>query len=128
MSMGGIANGDIYPMRFVKEDTTDGLYLQAGAGDRIRGIAFKDTRRIQLLDTSGKLAAATEPFSFYTPGERCWLELSGTVTPGARIKSASDGTGVVTTTDKDQYGAIADANGVSGELIPVFVMIGEVSV
>lgn len=124
MSRSGQAAGDIYPCRFVKDGSADGTYLQAGAGDRTRGISFKDTRRSQYVDTSGKLAASGEPFSFYhQPGERCWLELGGTVALGDRIKSDTDGKGVTAGTDKNQYGAIADAAGVSGELIPVFVTV-----
>lgn len=124
MSRSGKAGGDIYPMRFVKDDTTEGQYLQAGTGDRTRGISFKDTRRSQYVDSSGKLAISGEPFSFYhMPGERCYLELGGTVSLGQRLKSDTDGKGVAATSDKDQYGAIADAAGVSGDLIPVFVTV-----
>jgi hypothetical protein len=122
MSQSGIAGGDVYPRRFCKRDTTDGQYLAAGAGDKTAGITFKDTRRSTYIDTSGKIAASGEPFSFYTPGERCMLDIAGTVTPGARIKSDSNGKGVATTTDKDTYGAIAEANGVSGQTIPVRVV------
>jgi hypothetical protein len=128
-----LANGDIYPSRFVKIDTSVTLgsepkVIQAGAGDRIVGISMLGTRRAEYIDASGKAAAAGEPLQCYDYPDECRLELGGTVTAGARIKSDANGKGVVTTTDKDQYGAYALESGVAGELIRVKILIGEVSV
>src|SRR4051794_2591226 len=113
MGMGGwsqVANGNIYPCRFVKDDTADGMVVQAGAGDRVRGISGSGTRSAPYpgLD-SAYHAVAGDNCLLYGPGTRdVPLELGGTVTKGGRIKSDADGKGVASTTDKDQYGAIAE--------------------
>jgi hypothetical protein len=126
MSMGAIAGGTVYPARFVKEDgVNDGVFLQCGSGDQPRGVSFRDTRRSPYVDSSGELALINEPFSLYTPGERCWLLVSATVVPGNKLKPDTNGEGVPVTTDGDYYGAIADANGVAGQLIPVFLVVAQ---
>jgi len=47
------------------------------------------------------------------------LMVNGTVTQGDSLKSDSTGMGVSTTTAGDWIGAIAMANGVAGQAIPV---------
>jgi hypothetical protein len=128
MPQGFIANGDIPPMRFVKYDTVDGRVLQCGAGDRPIGVSQKSTRRAEYVAADGLAAKAGEPILVFDLGEECALELGGTVTPQARLKSDASGKGVATTTDKDQYGALALMNGVAGEIINVKVDYGEASV
>lgn len=121
------ANGDIYPARFVKLTTTDGRVVQCGAGDRGIGVSQMSTRRSDYVDSSGKAAASGEPIQVYDLGEECLLEIAGTVAQGDRLKSDANGKGVVTTTDRDQYVAVALVSGVSGEQIKVKVQPGEVS-
>lgn len=128
MPQSRIANGDIYPCRFVKLTTTDGRAVQCGAGDRGIGISQKDTRRSEYIDSSGKAAASGEPLMIYDLGEECALEIAGTVAQGDRLKADTDGKGVVASTDKDQYIAVALTQGVSGEIIIAKVQPGEVSV
>jgi hypothetical protein len=126
MLQSGIANGDIYPMRFVKLDsTTDGRLLQCGAGDRPIGISQKSTRRSEYIDTSGKAALAGEPVQYYDVNEICALQLGGTVARGDRLKSDANGKGITAATDGDAFGAIAEAAGVLDQFIPVQVSLGE---
>lgn len=125
MSRSGRASGDIRPSRFVKNGADAGLFLECDAGDRPIGISFKDTRRSDYVDDDGKLAESGEPFSFYTETELCWLEIVATVANGDRLKSDADGKGTPVTADADFYGAVAQADGVAGELIPVLVNIGQ---
>jgi hypothetical protein len=130
MSRSAIAGGDVYPSRIVYDDSTAGQMIQATAAtQRLRGVAFKDTRRSPYVDSSGKIAASGEPFSFYdTPGERCWIEIAGTVSKGDKITTNGSGQGITTTTDKNQCVAIADQAGVSGDVIQCTLYLGELSV
>lgn len=117
-----VANGTIRPSRFVKLDTTaDGKVLEADAGDQIYGISQPGTRNTPYSDLDDGNAAKTgETLKIFGPPEKgVLLELGGTVTRGQLLKSDADGKGVNAGTDKDQYGAVAEASGVSGELIPV---------
>ena len=118
-----LANGTINPSRFVKLDTTtQGRVLQCGAGDKCLGISQLGTRRSPEVDSSGNAAQTGEPLGVHDEfGELCGLTLGGTVTVGDRLKSDANGKGVTTTTDQDEYGAIAKMNGVSGDVITVEV-------
>lgn len=129
MPQSAIAAGDIYPTRFVKLDPSNtGKVLQCGAGDRPIGISQQGTRRSPYVDSSGKAAAAGEPIQYYDLTEECDLEIAGTVAPMDRIKSDANGKGVKTTTNTDQYGAVAIHEGTSGKRVRVKVVYGEVSV
>jgi hypothetical protein len=117
------SNGSIAPCRFVKQDTSyDNRVAQAGAGEKVFGVSQQGTRRTPYgaLD-DGYAAIAGEDISVYGAHEVCMLELGGTVTRGDRLKADSDGKGVATSTDHDEYGAVARVSGVSGQLIPVEV-------
>ena len=129
------AGGSITPSSIVKM-SADNTVVLSGAGDRSIGISAPWTRRVPGESTSplsglddGYTAVSGENVTVYTDGDKeVVLQLGGTVTAGQRIKSDGSGFGVASTTDKDQFVAVAKAGGVSGELIPVDVMIGEVSV
>jgi len=117
------ANGNIAPCRFVKLDTTaDGRVLQCGAGDKIQGISQAGTRRTpySTLD-DGYAAIAGEDLEVFGTAEQPLLELGGTVTRGDRLKADANGAGVTSSTDKDEWGAIALQSGVSGQLVRVEV-------
>lgn len=124
-SAGGIAEGTIRPMRFVKIGSDDGDVLECDAGDRPIGISFKGTRRSDYVSDDGAAANAGEPISYYTVSARCFLTIAGTVTAGTRLKSDNDGKGVAVSADADFWGAIAERDGVAGEHIPVTVFIGQ---
>jgi hypothetical protein len=125
-----IADGDILPCRFVTlvGASADGRVLAAGAGVRPYGISQKSTRRSPYIDSVGNAAQAGEPIKVYDrPGERCPLELGGTVTRGDFLKASTAGVGIVIASDQDEYGAVALESGVSGEIIAVERAIGQMS-
>jgi hypothetical protein len=124
-SAGGIAEGNIFPCRIVKLGATRGGIAQAVATDRPIGISFKDTRRSQYVDTTGYLATANEPVSYYTDGARCMLELAATVAVGNRLVASSDGRGNPTTSTASPIVGIAEDAGAAGDIIPVRIQIGD---
>src|SRR5262245_35890162 len=120
-----VANGNIPPSRFVKLDTTaEGRVLLCGAGERVYGVSQPGTRNAPYSSLDDGFAAiAGENLQIYGPGDKdIPLELGGTVTIGARLKSDVSGRAVATTTNLDEYGAIAMASGTSNQLIPVQVV------
>jgi len=126
-----VANGNINPSRFVYLDATaDGKVLEASAvTHKLYGISQPGTRNApySTLD-DGYAAIAGENVQIYGLGDKdVLLELGGTVARGDRLTAATGGKGIKTVTDRDEYGAIAMASGVSGELIPVQVVGGQVS-
>lgn len=126
-SYSAVASGNIAPCRFVKYSTTAGQVTQCGAGEAAVGISQEQIRNAPYgsLD-DGYAAIANERLRVYgEPEQDVMLELGGTVTRGAFLKSDADGKGVATTTDQDKYGAIAREAGVSGDLVRVQVKIGE---
>lgn len=122
MGQSRVATGNVSPCRFIKLATTaDGQATQCGAGDQIFGISGPSTRQAPYpgLD-DGYHAIAGENIAVREYPERdVLLELSGTVSPGDRLKADTNGTGIVTTSANDEIGAIAKAAGVSGDRIPV---------
>jgi hypothetical protein len=125
-----VANGNVSPARFVYLDSSaDGKVLQASAAtQKLFGISQAGTRRAPYsgLD-DGYAAIAGENLQVYGLGEQCMLELAGTVAPGDRLTATSGGKGIKTTTNLDEYGAIAQAAGSSGQLVPVLVQGGQIS-
>lgn len=130
MGQSFMANGDIYPCRFVELVTTAGLtgrVTQCGAGEKVYGISQMGLRRDPYIETSGRAAISGELIGVFDDGEECALELGGTVTQFDRLKADANGKGVVTVTDRDEYGAIALVSGVSGDQIKVKVQRGQIS-
>jgi hypothetical protein len=118
-----IANGNIRPSRFVKLDTTaDGKVLECDAGEGVIGVSHESTRRTPYSSLDdGYAAIAGEQIEVYAHTSECLLELGGTVTRGDRLKADADGKGVSSSTDLDNWGAIALQSGVSGNLVKVKV-------
>src|SRR5262252_3811973 len=126
------AGGDIYPMRFVTIDLTipnSFRVVQATAGtgshgDPPYGISQEGQRRIDYVaGTDSRAAALGEDLNIHgAPAKDVLLMVNGTVTQGDHLKSDSTGMGVSTTTAGDWIGAIAMANGVAGQAIPVQVV------
>lgn len=126
-----VATGDISPSRAVKIDTAgDGLIAQSGAGERSIGISCPWTRRTPALGMDdGYAAISGENLAYYCDGDKdVRAEYGGTVAAGDRLKATTGGKLIATTTDKDQYIAVAKVAGVDGEIGIVDVTIGEVSV
>lgn len=121
-----IANGNIAPSRFLKQDTTvDNKCLQAGAGNKLIGVSQRGTRNTPYSTLEdGFCAIAGEDLQIYGPEETCLLELGGTVAAGDRLKADANGKGV-TAASGDEYGAIAGQAGTSGKLIEVVVELGK---
>jgi hypothetical protein len=120
-----IASGNISPARFVKLSTTAlGQVTQCGAGDQIYGISQPGTHNVPYLGLDdGWAAQANEPLNIFGLGSKdVLLTLGGSVTKGDRLKSDANGQGVTTTSANDEVGAIAQANGVSGDMIPVQIV------
>lgn len=121
-----VANGNIAPSRFAKQDTTaDNKCLQADAGAKIIAVTQRGTRNppYSSLD-DGFAAIAGESLQLYGPGETCVLELGGTVAAGDRLKADANGKGV-TAGSGDEYGFRAGQAGTSGKLIEGVVEIGK---
>lgn len=119
------ATADIRPSRFVKRATTAGYVTECDAGDPCHGISQPATRNVPFSSLDdGDAAHADETLLVYTfPDKGVLLELgSGGATVGARLKADADGKGVITTTNLDEYGAIAEGSGNEGDLIPVTVV------
>lgn len=123
-----IANGTIYPCRFAYLVTTlPGRVTQATSGQQVYGITQFGIRRTPYIETLGRAALVNESIGVFDDGSECKLELGGTVSTGDRLKSDSNGKGVATTTNLDEYGAIAMEGGVSGDQIMVKVQRGQIS-
>jgi hypothetical protein len=128
MSMSFLANGNIYPSRFVKNDTstTGGYIIMAGSGDRTIGVSQPGVRQppISGLDDGYAGVQNVNQVEVATEKDETWLELGGTVTYGDYLKASTNGVGVTAGSDTDQYGAQALQSGKSGDLIRVLVIIG----
>jgi hypothetical protein len=122
-----VANGNIKPYRFVTQvGAPVGQVLQCGAGGKCYGISGEGNRRVSGdigLD-DGFAAVAGENVNIYGPPHKdVLLVMNGTCSIGDRIKSDTDGGGLTTVTNLDEYGAIADeAATVVGQLIRVQVV------
>jgi len=81
---------------------------RAGAGGKVFGVSYETT------------AAANRNIGVNMQGV-CFLQVDGNVgaiTPGAYLKADASGQGVATTTDGDEYGAVAlDSSVAAGDII-----------
>lgn len=121
------ANGNIYPSRFVKLDTSvNNAVIQAGAGDLTFGVSQEGFRDAPIpLNTTGYAAQAGDTMKVFTVGQTCRLLLAATVSTERRLKSDADGKGtpVVGGADSmENWGAHAIEAGSSGELVEVLVV------
>ncbi len=110
-----IANGNIFPSRFVTPTTsTDHRGQQATANAPIIGITRDETNRPPIVDPAitnpGYHAIAGEPIRLIGDGEIGYIEAGAAITAGDRLKSDGDGKGIpIATTGNvlQQVGAIA---------------------
>src|SRR5688572_4934286 len=123
MSRTLVANGNVKPSRFVKQDTSaEGKCLQSGAGEKIFGVSHAYTHRAPLTGwDDGYAAIAGKNINVFTEGDECKLVIGGTVTVDDLLKADSDGRGVTTTTENDEIGAVALQSGTVGMEIAVRV-------
>lgn len=146
-----MANGNIYPCRFVSLDTAGSpdstTHIASGnfkviediiVAQFIVGVSQEATDWPPLTDShitnAGYAAIAGENLKVYGVGERCLVELAGTTVAGDLLKAnaTTDGkatpvVGVGTLSTPQYYGGIALADGVSGEKIPMIVMPGVIT-
>lgn len=120
-----VAGGNIYPCRFVDYSAAYKV-TQAGAGAKCFGVSQVGTRIAPLPDVTSAYAAIDgEQVSVFQDEDETLLELGGTVTAGAELKSDSNGKGVVLAgSGSENIGAVALEAGVSGDLIKVRVHRG----
>ncbi len=122
-----VANGNIYPSRFVKQDATaDNKVLQAGAGERTIGISQAGTLDAPQTGSSAYAATADQPsLQIYRVGQMPLLEAgAGGWAAGDLLKPDGDGKGLPQTTDKGWYGARALTAAAAGEKRAVIVEQG----
>ena len=124
------ASADIRVSRFVKASGTNTV-AECDAGERPIGISGESAETAPLPGNTELSASNGNPAMIYLVGDgqqedRPVLLIlgSGGATFGALLKSDADGQGVVASTDKDCYGAMALATGSAGEAIPVRIMVG----
>lgn len=100
---------------FVKPGADRAHVAQATAAtDKITGIA------------QTKADGAEESIEVAGPGGGAKLRLGGTVTAGDLLTSDASGRGIATTTANNRAGAVADEDGVEGDIIGVEVQISNI--
>jgi hypothetical protein len=128
-----MANGNIYPSRFVQVDTTAAnKCVQATANSKIIGVVQAGTNYPPLNDpavtVSGYAATAGQTVELFGIGQVCLIEAGDVITPADFLKSDSVGRGVpilTTGTTLQRYGAIAlEAATAAGQFIRCYVILG----
>jgi hypothetical protein len=124
------ASANIRPSRFVKRSGANTV-AECGAGERMIGISLEFGDTGHLPGQTEYLAASGTPASFAFVGDGLQEDRplllvlgSGGATQGNLLKSDSAGAGVVASTDKDCYGALALESGSAGEAIRVRLLFG----
>lgn len=121
------AEGTVRRARFVTQDTgADSTVSEADANEVIVGISQLGGDLAPIPSNSQTTEAATDgnPVAVETrDGEVVLLECGDTVTRGDRLKSDADGCGVpiAGSGGNQNVGAIAQASGAVGVLIPVMI-------
>lgn len=121
-----IAGGNVAPCRFVTLGT-NGRVTQSTAGQQVFGVSGQGTRfpPYGSLD-DGYHAIAGEDCEVHGPPEKdVLLDIGGTVTVGAFLKSDANGKGVASTTDREDVGAVALQAGSDGDQIRVQLILME---
>lgn len=123
-----MANGDIYPSRFVKPDVSaDFKCLQATANSDIIAVSQVGSNYPPLSDlvTDAKAAEADQWIQLFGDGDTCLVEAGDAITRGAKLKSDAVGRAVsiaAAGTTLQNYGAVAlQSATAAGELILVQV-------
>lgn len=121
MSMSFLASGNVYPSRFVKQDTSsEGYVSQAGAGEKPFGVSQPGTRQppIEGLDDGYAAIQNVGTLEVFVNGDECWVEIGAAVTNGDYLKPSTNGVAITASSADDVYGAIAlQAGTTSGQLI-----------
>lgn len=117
-----VANGDIYPCRFVKIDTTvttaPRVIQNAANSTASLGVSMEGTKAAPTDGASTLAASAGLQLSVHIMGDMCLLQLGvGGAVVGDSLTSDADGKGVITTTAGHHVGAIALQSGAADEKI-----------
>ncbi len=108
-----MANGNIYPCRFVKLDTSaDFKVIQATANSDILGVSQEGSNYPPLSDlsVSAYAAQAGQNIRLFGDGDVCLVTAGGVITRGDKLKSDANGKAVsiaTTGTTLQKYGGIA---------------------
>ena len=121
------AGGTIRPSRFIKADSSaPKTALEADANERIIGVSQLGTRDAPGTNGAGTDAASSgEEFQAFGLGDVCLIELGGTVTASAQVKSDAEGCAVAaatTGTTLQWVGGVALQGGVAGEKVLIQIM------
>lgn len=127
MAASFIANGNITPAVFVKQDTTiDNAVIQATANASLIGIAQKGTHNTPLSGLNdGYAAVAGGDILVYQENEVAPITLGGTVAAGDYLEATTGGVAITCSTDGHNYGGRALQAGVSGQMIECLVLLGQ---
>ena len=90
-------------------------------------VATADATATPYVLTEGVDGSVTERTVAIVIGGRTKIKLGGTVAIGDRLTATTGGVAIATTTDGDEYGLIAEAAGVSGDIIPATFAEGTIS-
>jgi hypothetical protein len=128
MSESRFADAPINPSTFVKIFGAGGRVIQCVMGDIPFGIAQSQTRSsIPLNADDGFCALRGEAFQVYTVDDKeAYLELGMTVSAGDYLKPDNNGFGIVAGAN-DFFGARAKEMGLAGDIVPVDLLIGDLS-
>lgn len=97
-----------------------------GTDERVYNIASGPANGLAILIDGGD-GSSTQTTGAIAIGGFAVLKLGGTVAVGDFLTSDASAQGIATTTDTNEYGAKALANGVIGDEIPVQVITGFVA-
>lgn len=126
-----MANGNIYPCRFVTVDTSAAnKAVQATANSKILGVSQVGTNYPPLSDVSvaGYAAVAGQLFELHGPGQVCSVESGDAISVGDYLKADNNGKAVpilTIGTTLQRYGAVAlEPATDAGQKIRCYVLIG----
>lgn len=122
-----IANSTIQPSVFVSVDTSidNACNATSGTATEIIGIAQEWTKYPPIPGASTEAADAGDPIKVYGLGDICLLQsTSAGWTSGDRLTANSAGTGAITASTTNHYGAVALTTMSAAGLGRVQVIIG----
>lgn len=114
LKFNSIAEAAIAKNVFVMVGVADNKVLTATAGAKILGVAEN--------------AAAIATAIGISHQGQVKLLLGGNISAGQKIKATTGGTGVYADTTKDEYGAVALEDGVTGDIISVLIEKGQTNI
>ena len=124
------ASANIGPSRFIKRSGANTVAI-CGAGEKMIGISSEFSNYPPIPNQTEYAAASGDSCAFTMVGDgqqedRPVLLIigSGGCTQGDLLKSDASGGGVVASTDKDCYGALALQTANAGESCPVRLLFG----